>query len=227
LGKLDVDILKLQTQFKELCEKYPGFDLLMNSQKIWIIEGTMHFVAEFEGKEIEDKYTLSFIIPDSYPKSPPAVRETGGRIPDDYHHYTNGALCLGAPVAVRLLFNKYPTLIGFVEKCLIPYLYRFSYKSMYGSPPYTELSHGWPGLLEYYQELFNVEDRKSVLKLLKILADNDYHAKTNCPCGSRKRFRDCHGDIIRKLSRLQSTEAFKREYTLLVQGMVDEDKFQY
>ncbi len=71
----------------------------------------------------------------------PKVQETSNRIPTDFHHYQDDTLCPGAPIAVRQKFKKEPTLVGFVNNCVIPYLYSFSYKSKFGKMPFGELPH--------------------------------------------------------------------------------------
>jgi len=70
---------------------------------------------------------------------------------------------------------------------VIPYLYTYSYNCKYGSLPYGELAHGWEGILDYYKDLFKIDDNQIILRLVKSLAQNQYMAHSRCPCGSRKR----------------------------------------
>jgi hypothetical protein len=179
----------INQQFKELNEKYPELQLIQSDSELWRIRGILHFAGEYQNQVIDDRFSVEIFIPDDYPDTPPSVWETENKIPQNFHHYQNKSLCLGAPLAVRLAFKENPTLLGFTETCLIPYLYGFSYKSKYGDMPYGELAHGRAGLFEYYQIFFEVDNRQSVLEFLEILTLGRYRGHAKCPCGSNKRIR--------------------------------------
>lgn len=214
-----IDLHIIQSQFRELKREYPRLYLTRHNKSMWCVFGVLHFVAEYQGQEIEDKYSIEIFILNDFPKTIPFAKETGCRIPKTFHHYQNEALCLGAPLAIKLSFQKEPSLLGFTKNCLIPYLYSFSYKSKYGKMPFGELPHGWPGLMEYYQNIFKVNDSKAILRLLEILAENSYQGHISCPCGSRKRLRGCHGSKLQELIRAQSPPEFKDEYMHLVESL--------
>jgi hypothetical protein len=119
-------------------------------------------------------------------------------------------------LAIKAKFSEDPSLKGFVRNCLVPYLYSFSYYIRYGNLPFGELSHGIQGIYEYYSELFLIQDKNSILKLLKILAGDNYRGHLPCPCGSGKRLRSCHGSIVLRIKGLQSPVDFKNEYKYLL-----------
>ncbi len=188
----------ISEQFKELKNKHPELYLTTNGNGQWSINGRLNSSAQYNGIAIDDDYDVEISIPRDYPFVPPTARETGDRIPKEYHH-SGLDLCLETPGEVIRIFKENPTLLGFVEKCLIPYLYRFSFISMYHKLPYGDRSHGWLGLYEYYQELFQIKEKKAVLGLLKVLAENKVNGHMKCPCGSKRRLRRCHGAVIRKV----------------------------
>ena len=64
------------------------------------------------------------------------------------------------------------------------------------------------GILEYYKELFSVQDGWQVLGLLKILADDNYKGHTLCPCGSGQKLRNCHGNLLREIKEYQKPADF-------------------
>ena len=107
--------------------------------------------AETNGKKtevIEDGYNVRIESPENFPEQLALTWETGGRIPPDYHKLTNGALCLGSRVGLRLQMGGSPSLLRFVERCVIPYLYGYSYSVKHGAPPFGELAHGELGSLQ-------------------------------------------------------------------------------
>jgi hypothetical protein len=105
-------------------------------------------------------------------------------------------------------------------------LYSFSYKEKFGRMPYGELSHGWPGILEFYQNLFRVDNNKAVLGLLNVLATGSFRGHSRCPCGSRKRVRDCHGGFLGNMLRIQPESAFKNEYNHLIDYLLKVQRFK-
>lgn len=197
--------------FEELREKYKGLSLI-HWHGAWSVEGRLWFTASYNNKPIEDEYSVKILIPQNYPEQYPTSEETLGRIPKSFHHYKDGSLCLGAPYAISKTFLAMPTLFGFTEKCLIPYLYSFSYKSLYGYLPYGELTHGNLGILEYYQSELNVNNKKPTIEFLRILSENYKSTNIVCPCGSKKNISKCHGKRLREMLSIVSPSFFQKEY---------------
>ena len=206
----------VQAHAEELEQKYSGLILSMpdGSLKNIAVQGILRFTATYE--EVKDKiageYQVDIRIPEQYPDKPPVAKEIEGKVEKSFHVNPDGTLCLGAPLAVRKAFAKCPTLIGFVENCLIPFFFSYEYKKKNGILPYGELSHGADGILEHYQELFDVNDDLAVLGLLRILTDNDYRGHHDCPCGHGTRLRNCHGEQLRKLFQYQNQSEFLNDY---------------
>jgi len=217
------ELLLINRHFEELQQKYPGLSLI-RWRGVYSVEGVLHFVAEFNGQLIEDEYAIKITLPDNYPIAHPVAEETMGRIPGSFHHYQNGHLCLGVSYAISRTFRESPTLIGFTEKSLIPYLYSFSYKSLYGKMPYGELSHGWVGAIEYYSEEFGIDSPRAIVELLKILADNFPVKHIKCPCGSRKPISACHGKQLDSMLLIQSASHFRNELLQITKGISPEVK---
>lgn len=209
----------IRSHCEELTAKYTGlmFDI---SAGEYVVKGFLRFSAS--AKEVgipevfQGDYQIAISIPRDYPKSYPCVREVGGKIDTGFHINPDGTLCLGAPIAIRKTFDKNPTLIGFVESCLIPFLYSYEYKLKYGKLPFGELSHGDLGIVEHYRSSFNVADDYALLGLLKILADESYRGHLECPCGSKQRLRNCHGEQLLDLKPHQSQNAFLMDYVTVM-----------
>ncbi|MCK4356750.1 hypothetical protein KAW44_06690, partial [Candidatus Bipolaricaulota bacterium] len=85
-----------------------------------------------------------------------------------------------------------PTLVGFAEECLVPYLYSISHKLQRGAFPFGELEHGKPGVISDYLDLFGLKSRAQVLRVLELLGMKKRLAnKKPCPCGCGKRLGAC------------------------------------
>lgn len=198
------------TQFEELIKKYPSL-MLCWQDNIGIIEGELCFTASFNQITIEDSYNIRMEIPTNYPNELPLIKEIGNRIPANFHKNGDDILCLEVNTRIQIEFMKNPTLLFFVEKFVIEYLYGFSYKTKFGNLPYGERPHGTPGIIDFYKELFNITNITSIFNFLKILSNNNYRGHHLCPCKSGKKLRDCHGKIIMELSNLNIHNSFNND----------------
>jgi hypothetical protein len=97
---------------------------------------------------------------------------------------------------------------------LVPYLYNYSCYKHHGKTPNGEWAHGAEGVLADYRERFNVQNDSDVPSLLRVLVEDIYRGHIPCPCGSNKRLRKCHGDILRTM---KSTEYdFTMDYLMIL-----------
>lgn len=201
-------------QFNDLSSRYPSL-LLSWDEQIGIIEGDLHFIATFNSVDIEDVYSIKIIVPPNYPYVIPKTFETSRRIPDGFHKFDDGSLCLEAPTKQYIEFSTQPTLLFYVEKLVIEYLYGYSHFQRFGTLPYGERAHGNKGILSFYRELFEVDDYSAIMRLLYVLCVNQYRGHLLCPCGSGNKARYCHGNTIRNLVSLGLSDRFQRDYMSL------------
>ena len=203
----------VQEQFLELQSLYKRLSLEDRGEPNRIlIQGILDFSGKGKDQIINDSFEIEILVPESFPCSAPSTKEVGGRIPDTFHHFDDGSLCLAAPLHIRLTFLENPTLLGFVQNLVIPYLFSFCYWKKCGKLPFGELSHGQKGIMEYYRELFTSGSDMVVISLLKILAEDNYRGHHYCPCGSGKIIRQCHGEILKRINKHQSREDFIDDY---------------
>lgn len=188
---LNWDSLKLG----EFLSSYPTMRLIEFGNEV-VVEGEYPIEAELEGYEIiREIYEIKIVFPSGYPRSLPVVIETNGRIPrkSEYHTYKDGSLCLGSEIKLKYILSDFPEAIDFVEKILNPFLYSISYKLKFGLYPFGELAHGEAGLIDDYQELFNVDGKSSVLLTLAALGKKKRIAnKLSCPCACGLRLGKCN-----------------------------------
>jgi hypothetical protein len=216
-----VNDLKLYEQYQDLYLSFPKFKLQKTGNGPWFIRGILSFTREYFGHPITDEYSVEIMIPQQYPDVLPKIFEVGHRIPRHFHHYQDHSLCLGAPLEVKYKFRRDPTLLGFVNNCVIPYLYSFSYQTKFGNLPFGELSHGGLGIFQYYQDLFDIKEPRRVLELIQVLADESIQDHVKCPCGSGKRIYSCHGRILLEIKDLQTPVEFQNDYNFIVRSLVE------
>jgi hypothetical protein len=189
------------SEIAALLVRYPGLRLVPSASMGLRVEGMLRFCANGKKTEvIEDGYDVRIEAPENFPQRMALAWETGGRIPPDYHKLTNGALCLGSRVRLRLQMGESPSLLRFVERCVIPYLYGYSYSVKHGAPPFGELAHGELGSLQDLAGLLGVEDLTRAFRYCTLAAAKRRRAnKRPCPCGSGRQLGRCHSRRVNAL----------------------------
>lgn len=210
-----------QVQLTTLLSEHTELRVLPCDNELLVIAGTVGFEGPGENDEIiTDAYDIKMWVPPSFPEVAPLVRETGGRIPPDFHKLEDDFLCLGAPTAIRLKLKEAPTLPAFFEYFVVPYLFGHAFFCKYGKMPFGELAHGGSGIYQYFCELFAAEDAKHVLDFLRLAGMKKRDAnKQPCPCGSGKRLGRCHNRRVNQLRRRFGRGAFREEYEHMVRSL--------
>lgn len=209
-----MEMLPIELQINEVSEQYKGLQPFYgDNDKLCMLSGLFEFNANFKDENIQDTYLIEISIPKDYPSQMPIVNEIGGRISDSFHKYSNSSLCLGIPLEIQLKFSEHKTLLCFIEKILIPYLYAFSYYEKRGTMPYGTANHDEDAEYLFYKKHFaNLPDH-AILDFLGILASKKlFKGHLECPCGSSKIFRKCHGPLITQMSNLLDSQSYYRSY---------------
>lgn len=115
----------LLAEIAELQGAYSGLTSITEGESGTVISGRLAFDVTAQGFEpIADCFDIEVHVRFRYPQILPSVREIGGKIPDRYPHvYRDGTLCLEVPVDARRIFLQQPSLLGFVDRLVIPFLY--------------------------------------------------------------------------------------------------------
>lgn len=188
-----------------------------------IVSGLLSFEASSPGKPtIADEYRIRLEVPLTPSSALPKAFEEEGRIPigDDHHVNRDGDLCLGSPLRILHTLGHNPTLVAFVEKCVVPFLYAASWREQ-GLPgfPFDELAHGASGLVADYERLFSVAGPHQVARALLLLSKRKRVAnKMQCPCGCARRFVKCptHARLA-SFRRLAPRSFYSKQAALVLQ----------
>lgn len=160
-----------------------------------VVVGTLSFALTPPGKpRIEDSYALRIEVPIDAANEIPRVSETAGRIPATIdEHNPDGVFCLGSPLALRLQLGRAPSLIHFVDKCVVPFLYAASWRRLGNIGwPFGELAHYDAGLQDDYSRLLGLPDSRNVALALDLLGRRPRVAnKRPCVCGCARRLGGC------------------------------------
>lgn len=180
----------------QFLKNYPGMSIRPSRGDGIMLRGTFNFCGTPpNGIEICDSYELEIMVPASFPKAIPKVKELSRKIPRDGKHHVNNdeTLCLGSPLYLLKKVAERPTLPGFIEKCLVPFLYAVTNKLQNGGDfVFSELAHGEAGIVDDYMEMFGLKTKASVLNAIELLGLKRRVAnKLPCPCNCSKRLGCC------------------------------------
>ena len=190
-----------QLAISEILTRFQNLRLVPSRDGGIVIRGVIDFTASaYDCTTVTDSYEISLCVPDAYPSELPVVHETGGRIPTDFHKLEGNALCLGSPFRLWLLTKQNPSLLNFVERVVVPYLYAYSLHEAGEALPFGELKHGMPGLVDDIGEMLGASDSKTAAAYVEaIMRKKRVANKRSCPCGSGTRLGRCHNRRVNTL----------------------------
>ena len=205
---------RLETHIAELTAAYPQLGVACRRQAETVLAGPLAFEADAENLEtISASFDIELTVPHGFPNQLPRVRETGGRIRADYEHlFDDGTLCLGVRIEQRRVVAEGPTLLEFVDRLLVPYLYGYCFWRTHGRHPFGEAAHGPEGILNHYLAVLQVNNPLVALAAIRLLYKHGYRNGRSCPCGSGRQVRTCHGTALRDLHDLHTPETLHSDF---------------
>ena len=195
----------------ELFDRFPNLALKPSRSGELALSGELGFsVTDTELGIIQDSFAIDIRVPKNFPSGLPTVRELAGRIPNTFHKLTDGTLCLGSPFRLRAKLRQASTVLGYIESCVVPYLFSYSVFEKTGRMPFGELEHGPRGLLDEYRQVIGIADDAACLSFLKLLGIKKRVAnKLPCPCGSNLRVGRCHNRKLNGIRGIASRAWFR------------------
>ena len=202
----------------EVTKRYPDLRIVPAKGQDAQLVGTLAFTAASgESETISDEYEIVIQFPREFPRKLAVVRETGGRIPCSFHTNPDGTLCLGSPTRQLLAMCESRTAFAFIETCVVPYFYGYSFLLKHDRLPFGELNHGELGLKEDFAGLFGVKpDQSARMVLLSAMKKREANREP-CPCGSGRRLGRCHNRVVNEFRRKLGRTWFQNQYQYLKQ----------
>ena len=189
-------------QYNQLAATYPGLEYGIDKLlDCFFVAGVLSFSASFNQISIQDSYLIRIDIPWNFDLFHiPLAYELAGRIPQSFHHYINGNLCLGINIANYEKLSQDCTLLGYVNNLLVPFLYAFSYYEKYGKMPFGNEGHDKDAVFLYFHEKFpGVPEDRLLDLIIYLYLPHAYGSHRPCLCGSGLRMRHCHFNLLKEL----------------------------
>ena len=206
----------LATEQDCLEEVYP--DLLLDGSRAQaVVKGVMRVIGDVG-------YSVNLLIPDRYPQEIPSQRCDPKEIPWDIdrHVYPSiGTACLCVPSEYRWHWPHGSNLADFLKDLVQPFFVGQAYYQAHGRWPVgAERSHGREGAIEAYRDILSSLEpvtSEKIQRVMQLLVRKN-HPKGHepCPCGSGKRLRHCHRDLLAELRRQIDPRHAELDYRTLV-----------
>lgn len=205
----------------QISAKYPTLHFRVSDQIVFL-NGTLQ-ITDAQG--VFTYFLVEIELLPEFPEALPIVREVAGRIPRiaDRHMLPGGTACLHVqedwyyahPDGYTLLeFLDGPVLSFFVGQTCVEH----------GKPwPYGERAHGVQGILECYSDLTGAKDFATISRFMRALTQKELKGHHSCPCGSRKKLRNCHKNLLEVRSRIPLSVIQRR--WLIIATMDKQGKF--
>lgn len=204
--------LSLDKDLKEVLEMFPKLKLFEKDKKK-SIRGEIN-IFDAAGNYV-DSFDIKVTVPRNYPYGFPLLFETGNKfehIPDR-HISEDGSCCVCPLQESDLVSQKGISIKDFFLKYVIPYLANQLYFDSEEEWANGDYEHGVDGILQYYKELFKMNDIEEVINLLSFFNTKKMNRNDACYCGQKAKLKRCHiqtYNIIKNLSKVQiETDLFR------------------
>jgi hypothetical protein len=158
--------------------------------------------------QIVDTYSIRIEPAPAYPFQFPYVYETGNRIPNniDWHVFADGHCCIKSLPEELLLCKTGITLDWFIERQIVPYFFNQKYREIHGFFLH-ERSHGLKGNIEFFEDILRTRNPVKIVEWLEFIKKRDEPIRvSDCFCGSGIKYRKCHREAYRTLSKFTNQE---------------------
>ena len=182
----------------KLAEAFPGL-LLSTDETGGRVTGVMTIMDGIG-------YTVNLVFSTKYPDDVPVLycRKEEIAWEEDRHVNPDGTACLCVESEYGRHWPRDSSLADFLQVLVHPYFVCQAYYDEYGLwPPDRERSHGVSGIVEAYGEMLGFRaDCRTVMAFMTLIAKpNHSKGSIECPCGSGRSLRQCHGQLVSRLRR--------------------------
>lgn len=206
----------LNEQIQSLLKAYPSLAITKTDLKQIRLKGTINIYRSACNYTLSKDYRIEIFLPVS-DSALPKIMCTDNSVDINYpHRYVDGTLCLETDTAIKFRFINGFDLVAWMNEYVETYFFSYEYYTRYGHFPFGDRSHGFLGVIESYQDIFEEQDYIKICALLKYAAKNSYRGHIKCPCGSGLPLRKCHGEqLFSHMVDLQKKSIIQNDYNMI------------
>jgi hypothetical protein len=181
-----------------LAQIFPALHLDDQSSRM-VARGT--FTIDDAGREV-DRFLVEIDFGPLAAGELPKVWETEGRIPRTPERHVNdqdGSACVCLPEDYFLRHPGPFDVVAFLEGPVRDFFVGQAIVERGGPWPHGEWAHGNLGKEEWVKGFIDALPAAQFRAYVNVLAMKELKGHVDCPCGSGRRIRDCHLDLLRLL----------------------------
>ena len=183
------------------------------------LKGSLEINYVYNDERIIDSFQIEIVIPINFEKTLPMIYSKDGKVPKKFNHiYKDDSLCLATKADQLCFFANDYSLIDWIKYYVIPYFFAVDYYKKYKIYVFGQREHGDAGITSFYEEELEVKSHENVLIMLNYILNKTYRGHSSCPCGSGKKIRNCHKDIIIKWKQDKYCDILRNDFILLSGG---------
>ena len=186
-----------RTQIAQLLQHYPYLVVVQSDSRLIRVRGFILVYRRYNGYTVRERYNLEINIPIESDMLP-FIIDIDRQIKHDYPHYDHrtGKLCLATDAQIRMHYIDGFDLVAWMFDFVEVYYFTYEFRQRFGFYPFGERAHGMKGIKQTYQEWLHAKDEEEAYRLMKFIQEHEYRGHVFCPCGSRTRLRNCHGEAV-------------------------------
>lgn len=164
-----------------------------------------------------DSFNIRLSIPNNHLNSFPKLFEVDNKIKniDDSHINEDGSCCVcSLQEEDKRLNRKGISIVEYLKEFAIPFLANILYYREKGKYANGEYKHGIDGVVQFYQELFNIKNVNEILTEITKSITKTSSRNDKCFCGSELKYKKCHLKFKLELNKLSKKRLFE-DYKLM------------
>lgn len=187
-----------ERDFLAVEDRFPKLNYFWNIKyKTWVITGELD-ICDTRGV-YWNTFNIVIGVPQSYPYCVPILIEKSKLIPRDinWHISPEGICCLDVTHNLIAMSKMGINICSFITEKIYTYFANQLYKLTENKYAGKEYAHHLDGVIQYYIEEHNLQDKNAIVSLLKrIITKSSIGRNDSCPCGSGKKIKNCHQNSI-------------------------------
>lgn len=198
--------MEMSIDTKAFEEKFPKLKYFWEEQ---CIIGKIHIECLCNDEYINEEFEIKIKL---FEDSLPRVWELSNKVKNSYSHiYNDRKLCLATDLEQELYLEEH-SLIEWIEEFIEKFFISYVYYVRYGVFPFGEYAHGDKGIYEFIRRYLKIDNIVVAKRIYDYVCTKRYRGHLDCPCGSKKKIRNCHGELILKVINGKDLNILKENY---------------
>ena len=202
----------------------PGLAVLVDNG--YVIAAGIYGVFDQEDN-LAGSYKIMITFPQNFPDAYPSLWVMEERLwcNLERHVIGHGLACFCLDHEYSQYMREPGDIESFLDALVRPWMLGQAYYDKFGKWPFPAWAHGDEAYYQLFGEYLGISDKKAIRNFIDLVTcERRVRGHVRCPCGSGKRIRNCHPDIVDK-ARQAVKKPFRKEYRKRLE--IDSEAWQH